>query len=353
MRKRLVCLIMGVVMTTLLFTGCDSKAKEEDKKAQEQDNVSEKYVNGNSIGNIRNEGKILDYGKYIIYASGKGVYKVNKDGSEYEKLSDMSDCTYLNFYNDSIYCVYKDTALYKMNIDGSESEEVVNGYGELPFPYGVIIDEDIMYIGCEYIVDLSKLAANNNRFILGEIYCTKTTPMKTINVVDDNIFFYGKETSSKREKGGIYKMNWDGTQMEKIYEGYVYFCIIDGEWAYCWDYANTVASVFRYKLDGTEKEVLLDYSDADDDTYITGLNVTDGWIYYELSDSPDESQNGIYKMKTDGTEKQLLTNNRSYEDREGIYVVDEWVYYCPEESSNELWRVKVDGTEDGLFVSFD
>ena len=318
----------------------------------EDGNVTEKFVNGNTIGNIRNEGKILEYGDYIVYASENGVYKISKDGSEYIKLSNRSKCQFLNLYNDRIYCVYNNTELYRINLDGSSAEQIEKDYGKLPLPYGLLINGDKMYIGCEYIVDLSILEENDNYMTLEQIYNTHTSPMSTINIVDDTIYFYGKETDSKKEKAGIYKMNEGGTQREKIYEGYVYCCIVDGEWAYCFDYATTYTTMFKFMLDGTEKEILLDCSGTDDGC-ISALNVMDGYIYYELNDMPDEKQNGIYRMRVDGTDNQLLTNNCSYEGLDGIYIVDEWIYYCPDELANELWRVKIDGTEDGLFVSLD
>lgn len=347
--------MIGAIMTTLLLAGCGNKAAGEDTKTHVQDNdkenAPERYANGNSLGNIRNGGKILDYGEWIVYANETGIYKVKKDGSKWDKISDITNCQYINLYNEWIYVVYNDDELYRVKVDGSKSEAIRTGNGK-PLPYGISVVGDVLYAGCEYFINLSDLPEEMKDKMpsLEVIYDTFTTPMHTINITNDSIFFYGKESDSKKDKAGIYRMDMDGSQAEKIYEGYVYFCVVDGEWAYCWDYANSRTKMFKFMLDGTDKQELLDYSDSDDDTYISGLNVKDGWIYYELS---GDVQNGIYKMKTDGTEQQLLTNNRSYENREGIYVVDEWVYYCPTESSNELWRVKVDGTEDGLFVSFD
>ena len=342
MKKYTAAAVMAVAMVSSLFMGCSNKAAEKD------DSTSAKYENGNSLGNIRNDGQILEYGDSIIFAAGNGVYKINKNGTGCVKLSDKGNCTFLNLYNDSIYCVHKDTDLYRIKLDGTEDTHVLHNYSDLPLPYGIIIDEDTMYLSCEYTLDLAKLG-NSSSIGLGEIYDTNESPMGTINIVDDAIYFYGKETDSKSEEAGIYKMNVDGEERKKIYEGYVYFSMVDGEWIYCWDYVGNSNSMFRIKLDGTDKQVLLDYSDSED-TYVSAVNVKDGWIYYELS---GDAEKGIYKMKVDGTDKQLLTSNCSSQSTGGLYIVDEWIYYYLYESCNLLMRVKIDGTEDKQFVVVD
>ena len=74
---------------------------------------------GNSVGNIANNGYVASYGDWIIYNNqhGGGIYKIKKDGTRKEKLSD-GFVYQLNIMDGWIYYVYdNDRAIYRIKMD--------------------------------------------------------------------------------------------------------------------------------------------------------------------------------------------------------------------------------------------
>ena len=70
-----------------------------------------------------------------------------------------------------------------------------------------------------------------------------------------------------------------------------------------------------------------------------GLMAGDGeWIYYR-----DETDWGLYKAKTDGSEKTLLLPVEEYSPS-NLNVLDEWVYFSNYRDDFSLYRVRTDGT---------
>lgn len=79
------------------------------------------------------------------------------------------------------------------------------------------------------------------------------------------------------------------------------------------------------------------------DVQATYLNVANGWIYYATDASYGTGPTGIYKMRTDGTDHRMLTNDAA------IYlnVVGDWMYY----TDDGLYKMKVDGTQKKQLAS--
>ena len=77
--------------------------------------------------------------------------------------------------------------------------------------------------------------------------------------------------------------------------------------------------------------------------------MSDGWVYYTLPYSSygpayDNGPKSLLKMKTDGSENQLLSEYFG----SGVNVVGDWIYYHetgPSGSDYVMVRVKTDGSE--------
>ncbi len=70
-----------------------------------------------------------------------------------------------------------------------------------------------------------------------------------------------------------------------------------------------------------------------------GLMAGDGeWIYYR-----NEADWGLYKAKTDGSEKTLLLPTEDYSPS-NLNVLDEWVYFSNYRDGFSIYRVQTDGT---------
>jgi len=68
--------------------------------------------------------------------------------------------------------------------------------------------------------------------------------------------------------------------------------------------------------------------------------LNEGWIYY--SNTADGGT--LYKIKSDGSEKQKLSENKCW----SINVAGKWVYYINSDDKDKIYRVRTDGSEDQL-----
>ena len=77
-----------------------------------------------------------------------------------------------------------------------------------------------------------------------------------------------------------------------------------------------------------------------------GLMAGDGeWVYYR-----GDGDHGLYKAKTDGSERTQLLPPEDYEPR-SINVLGGWVYFSNVRDGFSLWRVRTDGTDAEQLVS--
>lgn len=100
-----------------------------------------------------------------------------------------------------------------------------------------------------------------------------------------------------------------------------------GDWVY---YSNMNYDYYLYKMrtDGSEKQILV--NDA-----VIQVNVLGEWVYYTA-----ESQ-GVYKIKLDGSQRTKLSPLVC----RWMYVVGDWIYYKQSPYEGNIYRMKTDGSE--------
>ncbi len=110
--------------------------------------------------------------------------------------------------------------------------------------------------------------------------------------------------------------------------------------------------IYKSKIDGSEKKYILQ-----EDWDILGLNVKDDYIYFiAISYEPVESNsdttnsepvdtinNKIYRMKTDGTDLEVINNNAFHNQSYEMYVVDDSIYYIGVDQN--IYSMKLDGSD--------
>jgi hypothetical protein len=181
--------------------------------------------------------------------------------------------------------------------------------------------------------------------------------------------YYGDGYNNK-----IYKVKMDGTNRTKLsdHEGY-YINVLNG-WVYYVDYSDK-HKVCKMKIDGSKKTQLT--TDASSQIHVIGdwiyynnqkgiakmktngscktqlnydsaeyINVVGDWIYY-FNDASDISERGIFKIKTDGSDRAELS-----EDGSSINVAGNWIYYLNKEDNNKLYKMKTDATEKTKLTSY-
>ncbi len=129
----------------------------------------------------------VEYGKFIvnedcIYYSSNGLNKIKIDGSNKTKLTTY-DCNFPTIVDNFIYYL-SDDKIYKMNLDGSNTQEIFNGH-----------------------------------------------VLAWLNITNNHIYF------SDINNGGIYRLNLDGSEKKKISDDFAFKINIVDNWLY-YDYSK-------------------------------------------------------------------------------------------------------------------
>ena len=108
-----------------------------------------------------------------------------------------------------------------------------------------------------------------------------------------------------------------------------------GNWVY---YSNTNNNFYLYKMrqDGTEKQILTK-------DHTCSINVVGEWVYY----TNESDGSSLYKIRIDGTKRTKLNSESSY----NLHVIDGWVYYIRWGAGNSLCKIKTDGTQKTILSS--
>lgn len=104
-----------------------------------------------------------------------------------------------------------------------------------------------------------------------------------------------------------------------------------GEWVY---YQNAEYNNYLYKMrsDGTEKQIL-------SKDYAIQINVVGDWVYYVKEHSYVGNDGGIYKIKTDGTKRTRLSNTIPY----WLLVLNGEIYYVTQFEGGPINKMTLDG----------
>lgn len=139
---------------------------------------------------------------------------------------------------------------------------------------------------------------------------------------------YGKSMLKRIRKDGQGEAVMSSTEWTNPY------IQVAGDWVYFID-----DGLQRIRVDGAEKTKLIDTPYAISDYVLIG-----DWIYCEVvygnrNQGEDETNNGMYKVRTDGTELTKLTNGSSIR----TFVDGDWIYY---RTTQSLYRARTDGSDE-------
>lgn len=269
-----------------------------------KDLYNEGYVNGNTAGNLYNNGLFCEYDGMIYFANpndANHLYQMNVDGSNVKKLSDDS-AAFINADENYIY--------YARTGDNSESDFAFlhinthslckirrDGKGEVkvldtdPCMYASLVGNYLYYVHYNATEASTLYRIKNDgeekKMLFPEPYFTCSTAQRFIyyNGLDGNHNVYRYDTAT-------------GAQ-DLIYEGNCWMPIVEGNSLYFMD-CDTSYSLTKVDLSTREKIIL-----AND--WVDCFNVHNGTIYFQRNgDSP-----AFCSVRTDGSDYKVL--------KEGIY----------------------------------
>ncbi len=137
-------------------------------------------------------------------------------------------------------------------------------------------------------------------------------------------------------------MKFDGTRKTKIIAALTTSDLFPGALFVDGNYVYFISGSYLYKQakDGSERKELVKK------VAMEACNVLDGWIYFVNGDAADKGYLRLYKMQSDGSDLQKLSDDeiRYYD---GINVAGEWIYY-KNAKDDEFYKIKLDGSERQL-----
>ena len=232
------------------------------------------------------------------------IYRMKTDGSDLEVINDnnfSNESYYFYAVKDKIYFVGTDEFLYKMNLDGSNIEQITNfeisllGVTEKYILYNKF---DTIEDSLKEVTHICDLDGNNDRAALNNERLTH------VNIENEVIYYLDSE-------GYICKTKIDSGKTEILRNEKSYLLNVYGNYAYFFDYVNNdTTTVGIYKIDLLNKnnepelvktlsklsyyiDVVRDfanYLDSTDDRVTLNLLKTDGSLRnyqlftYEIED---------------------------------------------------------------------
>jgi hypothetical protein len=149
--------------------------------------------------------------------------------------------------------------------------------------------------------------------------------------------FYGNHT-------GIYRLRQDGSEEIQISNMSAFGLNVVGDWVYfLHNKSQREWHIYRMKTNGTEVQLLL----GDEEVMALYLNVVGEWMYFCLG---REGGGTVWKMKTDGSELQQLNTVSSHY----LNIVGNWIFFSNEDSDWRVYRMRAsDGSGLQRATNFD
>ena len=347
--KRSCAVILIMMVLSVSLSSCKNGNSSSKTSAEAiVDNRPAGY--GNTPANICNTADAIQYipglftqdENYVYYSftgdDGKSaLYKTDFDFKKKMLISNIS-CGSLNVLNNWIYYVNADdnSTVYKMDTDGQNNGKI----SDMQFVKNLMVISNKLYFISEneetdgiYVMDTD----GNNLNQLTDLCVFR------MYIHDNVIYFVGRpERQFGSEPYGIYKMNTDGTGQTfllsaghatisnlVIYNDYIYY----GEMN---DYVSKIS------VDGGEPEdVTAGIVEGEMGGLWGTINICNNTIYYSIL-HPYEG--GIHSLNLDTNENKKLTpfpgklaNN--------IYIINNQIYFCQSENDiTNYYRMNLDGS---------
>ncbi|MCL2643118.1 MAG: DUF5050 domain-containing protein [Candidatus Bathyarchaeota archaeon] len=275
---------------------------------------------GNTNGNIHNNGYVLINGDWIYYTNfdnNNYLYKKRLDGNSKQELTKGHYSCQLNFVNNWIYYTKGVPGeVYKIDFNGKQNKKIIDKkVGNL------IVTNVFIFYRQSYDGDWGKLyktdlEGQNERLLANNII--------EFSICDGWIYY-----SNRDDGASLYKMDLTGTNIAKLNDHYSLFINVVGEYVYYADYTDS-QKLYRIKIDGTNKSILSQEA-------CWNINIQNEYLYYR-----NQSQGGrIYRMKLDGSENMVIIDTENCTE---INVTDSFILYRIPTSAGGYFRANLDGS---------
>lgn len=291
---------------------------------------------GNTSGNLNNSGFSVKNKNWVYYLGLKnsntdGIYKIKENGKKEEKISDDYGI-YLNKSGNYLYYLDRTTGNYdivKMKQNGKDKEVIIS---DVDVAKITVVDNWIYYFK-----DAKFYKAKTN----GE--SKQILSKRTIDnyeVVEKWIYY----SYINNGKYVIAKMNTNGEKDTKIDDDTGRrFYVSDNDIYYISEKYNTdnfeyTYELYKIKTNGKNKEKITDINGNID---INSVNFSDNKMYYTKVN--EDNKTAIYSMKLNGKDEKIITELKGY--TTFINVHESWIYYTDKNDNedSQMFRIKENG----------
>lgn len=204
-----------------------------------------------TTGEIKNlspdfAGSINAVDSWIYYINGKDsntIYRIDTEGQNREKLSDLVDVDILLYYDGQLYFnrYWNNWEIYKMNLDGSDVVMLQKEWIE----FFLIHDNDIYFSDESYTVKgIFRFDLNGgNKVKLTDAYGDH------MNVCGGYLFF-----NNALDEYKLYRINLDGFEMEKVLDFTISYIHSYGDYLYLYNTQDPEMRVHRMHYDSNTLE---------------------------------------------------------------------------------------------------
>lgn len=242
----------------------------------------------------------------------------------------------------SIFFSRKTNSLHE-NIFGGNSlkEALLEGFGRAAILLGLLISIITIMSGIQraleqfviYLVTLGVFVGPLINYVFREYRSEAPKEKRSIVIavitiilfcigIPLSLYLYPTSGIDKHSTSNNASVNTIGNSSGNLFDGGE--AALQGEWIY---YSND--GLYKIKTDGTAKTKISSEG-------ATHINVIGEWIYYI-----NGNVGSIYKIKIDGTGKTKLFDGNQYY---YMNVIDEWIYYAGVPDSGGLYKIKTDGS---------
>lgn len=270
-------------------------------------------------------------------SSNNKLYKIKtntKNNSSIPEVVDSNNCIKIMSIGDSIRYKITGRDFYSMDVYGKNKVMLEHQYVEL-----VGTDSDWIYYIENGQKNSGSAKAYKAKFDGSEKTLLLENEIKSGELDGDYIYYqYGMK---------VHKRNKDGSNDITIAEQYgmktKYDIKVDGDWVYyigCHtEEDNYKNNLYRVKKDGTEDQLVTDQC-------VSLLDSIDGWVYFTSDDEYNTST--IYRIKGDGSNVEKVASIKGIKTGMNYKVQGEYIYFIG--TSNYLYKKKLGSNEEPILI---
>lgn len=322
-----------IMIMVLLLTGCGNNSNGGYYKGQ-------KNSAGNTSGNLAQGGLVVENKDYVYHALYKdnGIYKLKKKDSSIFKSEVFIanvDAYDLNIVGDYLYYAVKtknssEEEIRKTKLDGSTTQTIAKVTIESS-PIHLNVTKDSIYYN-DYDEAIYKISING-----GESQKLAEVDASMGMYVNDGWIYYAG-------RDGLGRIKTNGSENTELYGGTVndHSMILDNGYVYFFPYYydDSYSKFYKIKEDGSGTMMVLPSNP--EGTPIRPNNIYNDWMYIR-----QEMWGALYKAKVDGSNYTDLTEKIDRDTNTGgnyTFVVEDWVYGLIPTDTWAVYEVHQDGS---------